>query len=400
MDFVSYDNLIKKFFLENSYLSDHIFLFYIDKKTTDVDYKKWFLYLDYPNVNFLKWKENELKKDYNKLLLLFDDVEFESDFLKVQYQKKLGEIWNILELINCFYDKNEEKKFHLVTKSFWVDLDFCREEVLKNQDLIINYFSDLLIESKKYDVIFSKIQEFVWYTFNSTQIKFYFEEALKYLKISDFWDVEITNNVWSIVHWGFTNNKGVIYIPSDANVSFERLFNLIIHEIDWHAKQFSNFSSELLFSSLVRFSNSEEYIEWLAMYLENSFNTLIFRNLKVKKYIDKFSQVLWLLDWKIDYYDFLEQYEFNKFRVFRGFSDIKNYINTKDLIYTQGLYKILKKQKDFGKKLFDVIYLWCVNDDYLLENLDKSENKFDIFSLIENSSAFFVMNKFFLKLDK
>lgn len=394
MELRQLDKALSWFIKEFSFISDPIFLFNPRDVPEKLDFSSWILELEYPLIDEILKNISNMKNGYETLISIFYKINFTNDFLKDQYKKRVEEIWLIIEIIECFYDKDETKKFDLITKYFWVDLDLCKNEILKNKQIISNEFDSLLSNSYLFDDVYHKIKDRLEEEINADQIKYYFEEALKFLKIEKYWEVEISDKVLSVVHWDFTENWGKIYIPKNRKIKLSYLFPLIIHEIDWHSKQFTNFWDIWLYKANIRFSKSEEILEWLAKYLEYSFDSLILKSNLYSVKIDDFQKKVLFLEWKISFEKFLVLYSMNLLRVFRWFSNIKNYFNTKDLIYIQWLYKIIKYKNIYWNDLFSKVYDWVINEDYILQNCKIIDRQFDIVEFIKNSSAFYVLNKF------
>lgn len=385
------DEALIKFIKKYNFISDHIFLFYHKNNIPEIDFSRWILNLEYPILDGAIKKLNQIEEEYLEILEIFKNLDFNDDFLKEQYKKRISEIDAIIKIIKHFNDYDEKLKFDLITKSFWVDLQLCFD-ISRDEDIILSEFNNFEKEYLHFEDIYNKVKTRLTDEFDAKSIKLYFEEALKYLKIDKNWSVEIRDDITSIVHWEFRNNWWKILIPADKVVSFDRLFVLIIHEIDWHAKQFTCSNKAWIFKPILRFHNSEEILEWLAEYLENLMYILIFRKFQIKDYLDKFSQKLRLLNKTLSLDLFLKEYKFDKIRVFRWFRDIKNFINTKDLIYMQWLYKIIKYKNIYWKSFLNCLYSWVINEDYILKYCKKSTKQIDTINLIEKSSAFHVLS--------
>lgn len=390
------DISISKFINKYKFFSDHIFLFYGDISSSEINYNLWMPDINYNNLDCAKKDILNIKAAYQEILLLFYNTKFENTFLKLQYKKRLDEFSLIINVIESFYNENEKLKFDLVTKSFWVDLDLC-EKISKDSDIILDEFKSLNI----YSYIFNEEYNILKYkhniTYDSKAIKYYFQQALKYLKIDKNWKVKISENVDSIVHWNFSNKWWTIFIPPYKGISLERLIILIVHEIDTHCIQFTWKNKQWIFSPLIRFPNSEEILEWLATYFELLFEILIFRNQSLEKRLLNYDLKLKLLNKDVDLTTFLIKYQYDKLRVFRWFNDINNYFNTKDFIYTQWLYKVIKYKNQLWKSFFNLAFSWLVNEEYILKFWKRNKNKFDCIKFIKNSSAYYILkNKLLL----
>ncbi|MDD5769881.1 MAG: DUF1704 domain-containing protein [Candidatus Gracilibacteria bacterium] len=389
-----FDNKLINFIKKYSFISDPIFLFYPENIPENLDFSTGKLDLKYPNIDKALEKIDLIKKEYFEIIKLFNEVEILDNFLKEQYKKRLDEIGLIFEIIKHFYNEDETKKFELITKYFGVDLDFCKNEVLKNKQIIFDEFNALKEKSYLFDDIYKKIKNRLDEEVSDIEIKYYFEKALKFLKIDKYWKVVIDENAMSFVHGDFNNNGGTIFIPKNRTIKLSYLILLIIHEIDGHSKQFTNFGEIGLYKSIIRFSQAEEILEGLAIYLEYSFEYLILRQSRLENIINNFENRINFINGKITFDNFLNFYTKKDLlnRIFRGFRNIKNFINTKDLIYTQGIYKIIKYKNKYGDDLFEKIYSGVINAEYIEKDCKRGKD-FEVISFLKNSSAFYILTK-------
>lgn len=377
-----------------SFLSDPIFLFNPSKFPEEKDFYAQKLELDYSLIEKVFKDIKNLKKWYLEIQEIFEKTKFWDDFLKNEYKKRIGKIWEVIKIIEVFYNEDEQEKFDLITDYFWVDLDFCKKEILPNINIVKIEFDKIMKNKIFFEKTYNKTKKFLNKTFEAKEIKYYFEEALKFLDLSQFWKVEITDKVNSIVHWEFDQIWWKIFIPKDRILGFERLFTLLIHEIDWHTVQFTNKRKNHIYWPNIRFSDSEEFVEWYAIFFELVFENLVFNAQSYQNYWDEFILKMSFLNKEINLKEFLDKYELDKFRVFRWFKSIDKFINTKDLIYVQGLYKIIKYKNIYFKNLIKCLNKWTINESCLLKIWKKWEDDFDIVNYVKESSAYYVLKNF------
>ncbi len=396
MNLKNLDLKISVFFEKYYFFSDLIFLFNPKKLPREEDYYKQRLNLKYPLIDQALENIEEIKKWYKDIKETYNKVNFSNDFFKKEYKKRINKIGKIISLIEVFYKEDEQEKFDLITNYFWVDLDFCINEILENYEIIDKEFKKIEKNAYLFDDLYIKYKNFKDKKFDAKDIKFYFEKALKYLKIKKYWKVVITYEVSSIVHWEFNQNWWKIFIPKNKVVNFERLIALIIHEIDAHCRQFTNKNKYWLYSWDIRFANSEEFVEWFAIYLETIFYILFFRNNIYKNRYINFKLNLDFVEGKIDYKKYIDNYSKYKFRSFRWFRNIKKFINTKDLVYTQWLYKTIKYKNLYWENFLKHILDWTINENCFLKFWKKTNKNLDILKFIKNSSACYTL-KYSLK---
>lgn len=373
MNLKNLDLKISAFFEKYYFFSDPIFLFNPKKLPREEDYYKQRLNLKYPLIDQALENIEEIKKWYKDIKETYNKVNFSNDFFKKEYKKRINKIGKIISLIEVFYKEDEQEKFDLITNYFWVDLDFCINEILENYEIIDKEFKKIEKNAYLFDDLYIKYKNFKDKKFDAKDIKFYFEKALKYLKIKKYWKVVITYEVSSIVHWEFNQNWWKIFIPKNKVVNFERLIALIIHEIDAHCRQFTNKNKYWLYSWDIRFANSEEFVEWFAIYLETIFYILFFRNNIYKNRYINFKLNLDFVEGKIDYKKYIDNYSKYKFRSFRWFRNIKKFINTKDLVYTQWLYKTIKYKNLYWENFLKHILDWTINENCFLKFWKKNK---------------------------
>jgi hypothetical protein len=216
---------------------------------------------------------------------------------------------------------------------------------------------------------------------------------LKYLNLENNWKVKIWDTT-SIVHTNFNENWWTIIIPKTRKVSLKKLIELIIHEIDWHCVQFSN--AKWLFSGSIRFSNSESLLEWYAMFLEYSLSSKYFWENKIIQLINKKQLHYDFITWKISLNKLINQYEWNIYRLFRGFKNIKKYWNYKDLVYLEWIHDIINKIEKYWNFL-DLIKIGTINKKYIKKYWNYTEKKK---LTLKTTSAIYILNKILKENEK
>ena len=389
-----FDDILWDFISKYSFFSDPIFLFNTDDEVDVEKILSWNLDVNYPLVDKIKNNLDILNKDFYNIEKTFLTLDINDDFLKNQYYLRLENIKNTIKLIDIFYDKDEYLKFDLINKIFWVDLNFCKNEVFLNKQVFDDEFQYYLNKSDFYDELYKKSEKLLDKIYNANEIKKYFEEALNFLWIWDKREVLVDKNVAAIVHWDFTKDGWKIFIPYWREVNFTYLISLIIHEIDWHSRQFTNNSKIWILCPNIRTPNSEWILEWLAIYLENAINALVFKTTKIDRTFWDFHNKILFLKKEISLEELVNRYRWNNiFRVFRWFKNTNEYINTKDLVYLEWLYKLIKYKQKYWKWLFDTIYSWVINEQYIERNCKISNEKYYLENYIKNTSAFYILTK-------
>ncbi len=382
-------NWYLEFIHTHPFFWDPIFLTYPDNVPTKEDLLRgndWKKNIRYPLIEKLQPKVD----------FLYQEIEWfetkklnslETGWLKEEYKKRFSQFKDIIWLIENFDNWDEAKKFAIITDYFWIDLEYC-EKVLKNYNQIENFFE--AIPTQKIPV-----EEKI---FNATEMKFYFEKSLAFLWLEKYWEVEISDSVMSVVHWDFTEHWGKIFIHPSHKVDTVRLLALIIHEIDGHTRQFTYTGNEEIFSAGMRMSHSEEITEGMAILLEYAFYKYVFW---VRRYADTFShfkKLLALATKKTAIWPYIQNYKGSFiFRSFRWFYDIENYMNPKDLVYKQGVARVIEIFEKFWQNGLDIIYSGCVNKEYVEQNAILTKQKESIIPILEKSSAFHILHTYSLK---
>jgi len=376
-------SLIEKY----PFLTDPITLFKTDSNLEKIDYKSWFLDINYPEINKYKKQTKTINLKLNNILDKIKKTNFKDKFIKKEYIKRIKDFKKITKLIKIFNKKNEKQKqillnsyFHINLKKIW--------KILKNKNKLINYFQtkEIILKNKEKSYLNKTI-------INSKQIKKYFEEALKYLNLDKNWEVKIGDTT-SIVHTNFNKNWWKIIIPQSRKISLKKLIELIIHEIDWHCVQFSN--ANWLFSWSIRFSNSEALLEWYAIFLEYSLSSKYFWENKIKQLINKKQLHYKFITWKISLNKLIDNYKWNLYRLFRWFKNIKKYWNYKDLVYLEWISNIIKKIEKYWNFL-NLIKIGTINKKYIKKHWTQTiKNNFKL----ETTSAIHILNKILKENEK
>lgn len=378
------DKEIIKLVTKYPFLTDPIVLFNPSKIPSKENILKWTLNLQYPEIDKSQIDLNKIKNNYYKVIDILNETIFETIYSKIEYSHRLKDFYKVIRIIEIFYDKNEYEKYNLVNEYFWIDFELL-EEIFSNKELFINEFNykkPLLSERKILKLENKEI--------NSSEIKFYFIESLKFLWLEKNWKVVIWDAV-SIVHSNFNEKWGDIIIPREKTVNIKVLLWLIAHEIDWHCIQFTN--CNYLSSWTIRYSRSESLAEWFAMYNQYFFLKRIFwEKIWLSHFYNKSSHKFDFIENKISFESFIKSYKWNIIRNFRWFSNIYKYRNLKDFVYIQGLYRTIKYRKKYNN-FFEMMKSWAVNDSYIKKYWDERWRKEKL--KISEMSAYFVLKKYF-----
>jgi len=378
------NNVIIRFIEKYPFFVDPIVLFRTDSKYKRSDFLTGYLNFSYPEIDekllLLPLIEKELKNiDRNLKETIFDKQAYNK-----KYANRIEDFHKVIKIIKIFYNENEQEKFNLINDYFWVDIEKVWK-ILENKDFYLNYFkTDLVLLNENKIINLKNIK--IW----AEKIKFYFEEALIFLKLDSFWKVKIWD-VTSIVHTNFNEKWGEILIPKNRVISIKKLLELIIHEIDWHCSQFSEV--EWIYSWSIRFSKSEILLEWYAILLESLFSYKYFWNNRLKSIIEK-REVQYLYSQnKISLKTLLENKLVNPFITFRLFKNIKKYSNLKDMVYLQWVAKVIDNLNKYWNFL-KIIEKGVINQEYIDKYWLKSDIKEKI--ILENTSAVYILNKYFI----
>ena len=368
------------------FLTDPIVLFNPSRIPSQKEILSWELNLVYPEIDKNIKIIDEIKKDFFKITDLLIKVKFDSLYLEVEVSERLKDFHKIIRIIEIFYDKKEYEKYNLINEYFWIDFELL-EEIFERREVLENHFSIKEGILKRKEI--SKLEQTL---VGADEIKFYFDEALKFLDLENNWKV-LTWDVISIVHTNFNKKGGEIMIPKNIEIDAKRLLGLIAHEIDGHCVQFTN--CDCLAGGTIRYSKSESLVEWYAIYIEYQFESKVFwNNLKVLSLIDRNYIRFDTINTRWSVVKYLSCLKWNWIRFFRWFSDIAHYKNLKDFVYIQWLYKIIK----FGKKYSNTLSLlksWAINKSYIKKFWIKEWRKEKI--NIKKTSAYYVLEKYFSK---
>jgi hypothetical protein len=380
------NELIIRFIEKYPFFTDPIILFKTNSKLSKNDFVSWNLKAKYPEIEKLNKNINIIKTELENIKNILEKTDFSDLGYKNEYVNRLNDFLDIVKIIEIFYDKDEKEKFKLINKYFWVDINKIWE-ILENKNYLLNYFSlnNPILSPEE-------IEKYKETTLNSTEIKRYFTESLKYLNLEKNWKVKIGDTT-SIIHTNFNEFWWELIIPKDKKVNIKKLLELIIHEIDWHCVQFSN--AKWLYSGSIRFSNSEALLEWYAMYLEYSLTSKYFWENRIIELINKKELHYRYINNQITINTLLESYTGNNFRLFRWFHNIQKYSNLKDMVYLQWIYQVIENLKKYWDFL-DLIKIWVVNQEYIEKHWKILEKK-EEFNL-EKTSAIYILNKYFKKI--
>ena len=378
---INLDKEIINFIEKYPFFTDPIVLFKTNNQVSKDIFLNTQLEIEYPEIKKISKNINIIEAELENIKSI---LKKNSDLIyKKEYNKRLNDFSKIIQIINIFYNKDEEKKFKLINEIFWVDL-WKIWEILNSKEKLLKYFKteNKILGNKKIKLLKNS-------KLNSEEIKKYFIKSLEYLNLEKNWKVKIGNST-SIIHTNFNKLGWEIIIPEDKKVNVKKLLELIIHEIDWHCVQFSN--SKWLFSGSIRFPNSEVLLEWYAMLLEYSLTSKYFWENRVVELINKKELHYNYLNNKISLEKLLENYTGNIFRLFRWFKNIKKYSNLKDMVYLQWIYQVIQNVEKYSNFL-DLIKSWVINQEYITNNWITSKEKIK-FNL-EKTSAIFILNKYF-----
>lgn len=369
------------------FFGDPIFLLYPDNVPTWEDLLRddaWKEKVRYPLVDSLQSYVDKMRKEIQELKENID-ISTKDDWIAAQYTKRFSQFEDIVWMIEFFYQKDEQRKFEIITDYFGIDILYC-QQILDRYEQIKDFFDDI----PSLDI---KIQES---TFWAQEILWYFQKALQFLDLDSYWQVKVSDTVMAIVHGEFTEHGGTIFIPASRVVSTKKLLSLVIHEIDAHAKQFTYKGDEIIFSASMRMPYSEEIAEWLAILFEYWFMKHVFWEDRHQQTWYSFENQMKLYERLISLHDFVDSYSGDQiFRNFRWFYDIHTYINTKDLIYKQWSSQVIDIFQKYGTNWLDIIYTWLVNKMYVDKFAIPSKDKNSIVPILQQSSAFYLLNTFF-----
>ncbi len=250
MNYNTFNNKIISFIEKYPFFADSIVLFRTNDILKTSDFLNWRLDVKYPEIEKVFEKILVIESELDEIEKEFQNVFFGDLYYKKEYFNRLNDFKKVIEIIKIFYNENEEKKFNLINEYFWVDI-IRIWKILENKNFYIDYFKNNSSILPK-----EKIEELENTLIEAGEIKFYFEEALKYLKLDCFWKVKIWDAT-SIIHTNFNKLWWEIIIPKTRQISIKKLLELIIHEIDWHCVQFSN--AEWLFSWSINFLKARYY---------------------------------------------------------------------------------------------------------------------------------------------
>jgi hypothetical protein len=384
---------LQNFIEDFPFFSDPIFLFNPSRIPSRTELlSRDFSDVRYPLVDQIQEILPDIELRYKAILKIFQETYFEDAVVENEYFNRIWSLGKIIRLIKIFYISDETEKFNIITEYFGIDIDICWEIAYSSFEEMQNEFS-----SESHWFFLSDNQnEFLNTYIKAEEIKKYFEYAIAFLWIDKYWNVEINTSVLAIIHGNFINNWGTIYIPANYRSTYKELLALIIHEIDGHCRQFTYSGLCMIYWPWVRSNHSEEILEWLAMFLEHSWNTVIFWENSIERSLHNFSLKYSLLSKKITFQNFLQISKAeNYFRTFRWFYDLEKFMNTKDFVYLQGLYKIIALKTEFGFGLFDLLYTeGVVNEEFIRKDIHRySQSKYkNLHMLLEQTSAFYILN--------
>lgn len=388
------DAALQSFIRDFPFFSDPIFLF----NPSRIPSKEELLSnnlgdVRYPLVDQMQERLPDIYIRFHNIRKVFQETSFEDSTIENEYLYRLQSLEKIIRLIEIFYSPDETEKFNIVTEYFGIDVDICWEIA----DIWTQYIQDEFLSISPL-MNLSQSQKILFHTsIRAEEIKEYFEMAILFLWLEKNWVVEVSDSILAIVHGDFEWNWGKVYIPANYTCSYQGLLALIIHEVDGHCRQFTNSGEYSIYWPWIRSVHSEEILEWLAIFLEHSWNVVIFWEDSIEKSLHNFSLKYSLLSKKITLQEFFKKSKIqNYFRTFRWFYDVAHFMNTKDFVYMQGLYKIISLKSEFGFWLFDLLYTeGVVSEQFIRKNIQQySQSKYQNLSfLIEQTSAFFILNQ-------
>lgn len=366
------------------FLSDPIVLFSASKIPTKEEILLQKKVIKYPLIKKARKNLKQIKKDFFLVEKEVKNHHFKDFYLRKAYFDRLRDFYKIIRLLECFYEKEEYEKSMLLEEYFWIDIGFLAE-LFQNKDVILSHF-----DTKKSILDENIKKKLSTEMLDAKEIQFYFKEALKHLGLERIWKVELWDVV-SIVHTNFRGRGWTILIPSHRSMTKKRLLALIAHEIDGHSVQFSGW--KWIFSWAIRFSKSESLVEWYALYLEYLFLSKVFwEEDDLKTALERSEKKFRLLNNSLDFDNLITNYIGNHFRIIRGFKDYKNYQNTKDFVYIQWLYKVIKYKEKYTN-LFSLLKEWAVNDTYIKQKAKKWNKKEKI--ELESLGAYYILDTYF-----
>jgi len=382
------NNQIIKLVTKYPFLTDPIVLFNPSEKPSKKDILSGKLKLKYPEIDKNLKKLEKIKKDFFKVNSLFIKSQFRTKYFEVEVQERLKDFYKVIKIIELFYEKEEFEKYNLINEYYWIDFELL-EEIFENEQILKEWFINKtpLISAKEIKKLEKK-------ELNAKEVKYYFKKALVKNDLDENWNVTI-GDVISVVHTNFNKNWWDIIIPKKYTTTAKKMLELIAHEIDWHCIQFTN--CDCLSSGTVRYSQSESLVEWFAIYTEYHFADIVYwEKSKLINLINKNRERFLILNKEQSIDNIFETIKWNKFRFFRWFRNIKKYMNLKDFVYIQWLYKIIIFSKIYANT-FSLLRNWAINDSFINKYWIKWGRKEKL--NIKKTSAYYILTKYLLKDD-
>jgi hypothetical protein len=132
------------------------------------------------------------------------------------------------------------------------------------------------------------------------------------------------------------------------------------------------------------------------MYLEFKLSSNYFWENKIIQLINKKQIHYNYITWKISLDNLIKTYNWNLYRLFRWFRNIKKYWNYKDLVYLEWIYNIIKKIEKYWNFL-DLIKIGTINKKYIKKHWSNTEgNKLQL----KKTSAIYILNKILKENEK
>ena len=384
MDLNYFNKILIKFIEKYPFFVDPIVIFRTDSEIKKSYFSSWIIDFNYPEIDKILKIVDVLEKELKKISLELNNIVFEEKYIKEEYINRIDDFYKILKIIKIFYNEDEEEKFNLINEYFGIDLKQIWN-IFKNRIFYLNYFKTDSFLLKEEQIIFLKNNEI-----GAEKIKFYFEEALKYLNLDSFWKIKVDNSI-SIVHTNFNKKWWEIIIPKYRIINLQKLLELIIHEIDWHCVQFSEV--EWLYSWSIRFSKSESLLEWYSMFLESLLSSKYFWINRLELLFERKEIHYNYIKNKIELEELLKNSTGDIFRIFRWFRNIKNYSNLKDMVYLQWIVQVIDNLEKYWNFL-EIIKKGVINQKYIDKYWVKSDTKEEI--NLEKTSAVYILNKYFI----